>query len=85
MSPRVYCDGCRFDPAKSIGEDACPFTTLYWNFLQRHAAELRRNPRMSLQLRNLQRLSTAELEAIGRRAAEIRAGRLDGAAAAADA
>jgi len=78
-----YCDGCRFDPAKSTGDEACPFTTLYWDFLQRHAADLRRNPRMSLQLRNLDRLGAAELEAIGRRAAAIRAGRLDGAAAAA--
>ena len=80
-----YCDACRFDPAKSTGDDACPFTTLYWDFLQRHAADLRRNPRMSLQLRNLDRLGAAELAAIRRRAAEIRAGRFDAAAAAADA
>lgn len=72
-----YCAGCRFDPAKAIGSDACPFTTLYWDFLQRHAASLRRNPRMSLQLRNLDRLDDAELEAIRHRAAEIRAGALE--------
>ncbi|HLM53471.1 MAG TPA: cryptochrome/photolyase family protein [Pseudoxanthomonas sp.] len=24
-----YCKGCRYDPARSVGEEACPFTTLY--------------------------------------------------------
>jgi len=79
-----YCTGCRYQPEKSVGEDACPFTTLYWDFLQRHAAELRRNSRMGLQLRNLERLDATLLAAIGERAAAIRAGKLDGRARAAD-
>ncbi len=59
-----YCQGCRFDPAQATGEDACPFTTLYWDFLQRHQELLASNPRMSLQLKNLKRKSTEDLAAI---------------------
>jgi deoxyribodipyrimidine photolyase-related protein len=67
-----YCQNCRFNPAKSIGEDACPFTTLYWNFLFTHQKKLRKNPRMQLQLNNLKRLKDTELSAIKAQAKEIR-------------
>ncbi|MBL9172505.1 MAG: cryptochrome/photolyase family protein [Verrucomicrobiales bacterium] len=66
-----YCEGCRFRPGKSVGEDACPFTTLYWDFLLRHEARLRTNPRMALPLKNLSRLSLADRSAIRARAVEI--------------
>ncbi|MEO8010877.1 MAG: cryptochrome/photolyase family protein, partial [Dokdonella sp.] len=68
-----YCAGCRFDPAESLGEDACPFTTLYWDFLLRHESLLKRNQRMSMQLRNLQRLDDDRRAAIQARAAGLRA------------
>ncbi len=67
-----YCHDCRFDPGKATGEDACPFTTLYWNFLQRHQQLLSSNPRMALQVKNLARKSEEELEAIRRQAAALR-------------
>jgi len=67
-----YCKGCRFDPAESTGEDACPFTTLYWDFLMRHAALLKKNVRMSLQVKNLMRLDGAEQAKIRERAQAIR-------------
>ena len=67
-----HCAGCRFDPAKAKGEDACPFTTLYWDFLLRHERALAANQRMALQVKNLARLSAAERAAIRRRADEIR-------------
>jgi deoxyribodipyrimidine photolyase-related protein len=68
------CAGCRYDPAKRTGERACPYTTLYWDFLLRHAQLLARNPRMALQVKNLARLDDAERAAITLRADAIRAG-----------
>jgi len=68
-----YCGSCRYDPTKAVGDKACPFTTLYWDFLQRHELTLRANPRMGLQLRNLERLSAAERKAIQAQAETLRA------------
>ena len=68
-----YCSGCAFDPGKRTGEDACPFTTLYWDFLTRHRKRLEGNPRMRMQLRNLDRVNESEREAIRRKAEAIRA------------
>jgi len=69
-----HCKSCRFKPAKATGEDACPFTTLYWDFLDRHQQTFQGNPRMRLQLKNLDRKSDSEWEAIRERAEEIRRG-----------
>jgi len=69
-----YCAGCRFAPDRATGPDACPFTTLYWEFLLRHESLLRRNQRMRLQLRNLDRLDAATRRAIRTRAAMWRTG-----------
>ncbi len=67
-----YCTSCPFDPSKSIGEDACPFTTLYWDFLARHEQRLRGNQRMTMQLRNLARIEVKTRRAIELRAADLR-------------
>ncbi len=72
MSP--HCQGCRYDPAQRSGDRACPFTTLYWDFLMRHAPLLARNPRMALQVKNLARLSDADQQAVRERAAVLRRG-----------
>ena len=74
MSP--HCQGCRYDPAQRVGEHACPFTTLYWDFLMRHETMLARNPRMSLQAKNVARLTDAQKQAVGERAAAIRRGEI---------
>ncbi|MFY7940529.1 MAG: cryptochrome/photolyase family protein [Burkholderiaceae bacterium] len=77
MSP--HCAGCRYDPKERRGEAACPFTTLYWDFLMRHQTLLAKNPRMSLQVKNLARLSDAEKQAVNERAAAIRNGKVGAA------
>ena len=68
-----YCAGCRFDPAKSTGDDACPFTTLYWDFLLRHEKFLAKNQRMTMQLKNLARLDAPKRKAIQQQATQCRA------------
>ena len=77
MSP--HCRGCRYDPAQRTGDTACPFTTLYWDFLMRHEAALAANPRMSLQVKNVARLNDAQKNAIRERAASIRRGEIGAA------
>ncbi len=73
-----YCGACRFDPRQRTGDDACPFTTLYWDFLDRHRSRLEGNHRMARQYATLDRLG--DLEDVRQRAAEVveavRSGRL---------
>jgi len=64
-----FCKGCVFDPKKRSGEDACPFTTLYWDFLDRHREEFLKNHRISQQVRGLDRLN--DLDELRERAQEI--------------
>lgn len=68
-----HCKGCRYDPAQSTGAQACPFTTLYWDFLARHETLLKKNPRMAMQLKNLARLDATAREAIAAQATAHRA------------
>ena len=72
MSP--HCKGCRYDPALRSGATACPFTTLYWDFLMRHQTTLAKNPRMALQVKNLLRLTDEQKQAVIERAGAIRRG-----------
>jgi deoxyribodipyrimidine photolyase-related protein len=67
-----YCNDCMYNPEKSTGEKACPYTTLYWDFLMRHQALLQKNARMGLQIRNLVRLSDAQKKEILRRAYRLK-------------
>jgi deoxyribodipyrimidine photolyase-related protein len=68
-----HCGTCRYRPGESTGARACPFTTLYWDFLDRHEARFAQHPRLALQVKNVRRLAAAERAAIRERAAAIRA------------
>ncbi|MFN4263707.1 MAG: cryptochrome/photolyase family protein [Thioalkalivibrionaceae bacterium] len=67
-----YCTDCRYNPSESSGADACPFTTLYWDFLARHAERFARHPRTALQWKNLARIEPSRLDTIRRHARDIR-------------
>ena len=67
-----HCSDCRYDPKKRIGEHACPFTTLYWDFLARNEPALRSNHRLGNQLGSMRKLK--DLDAVRERAVEVRSG-----------
>jgi deoxyribodipyrimidine photolyase-related protein len=52
-----HCGDCRYDPKQRTGDDACPFTTLYWDFLARNRERLGSNHRIGRQLWALDRLT----------------------------
>lgn len=66
-----YCAGCRYDPAQRVGSKACPFTTLYWNFIDKHESTMTGNPRTALMAKNLTRLTAEERAEIRLRASEM--------------
>ena len=64
-----YCRDCRFDRTQRTGDSACPFTTLYWDFLARHAERFGKNHRMARQIAASRRLP--DLHAVRERAVEV--------------
>jgi deoxyribodipyrimidine photolyase-related protein len=64
-----YCKPCVYDPKLRVGAKACPFTTLYWDFLERHKETFAKNHRMSQQIFGLKRLG--DLPELKERAQEV--------------
>jgi deoxyribodipyrimidine photolyase-related protein len=59
-----YCSGCRYKPDVKTGASACPVTTLYWYFLDKHEKSLIGNPRTSLMAKNITKMSAEDREAL---------------------
>jgi len=51
-----YCDHCFYSHAIKTGDRACPFNSLYWDFLVRHRSKLARNPRIGMMYRTWERM-----------------------------
>ncbi|WP_323846594.1 cryptochrome/photolyase family protein [Microbulbifer magnicolonia] len=66
-----YCEGCRYKVQEKFGEDACPFNSLYWNFLVEKREHFEHNPRMAMMLSLLDKMESGELEALRARAKRI--------------
>ena len=43
-----YCPSCHYDVKEKIGENACPFNSFYWYFLNQHDSKLSKNPRIRM-------------------------------------
>lgn len=61
-----YCGRCAYNPKVKLGEGACPFNHLYWNFLIANEETLGMNPRMAMPYRNLRRMTAERRDAIVR-------------------
>jgi deoxyribodipyrimidine photolyase-related protein len=59
-----YCGSCHYDHKRRHGEGACPFNTLYWNFLITHEPQLRANPRLGPAVLGLRHLDESERAAV---------------------
>ena len=66
-----FCGDCRYDRKQRTGDDACPFTTLYWDFLDRHSTRLAANNRVVRQVRAGEQLS--DMPAVRARARDVMA------------
>jgi len=64
-----YCKDCPYNPKLRTGDTACPFTTLYWDFLARHEAAFSKNHRMAQQMQGMRRL--ADLDDVRQRAVVV--------------
>ena len=67
-----YCKGCAYDKKQRLGEAACPFNALYWDFYQRNADKLERNPRIGMVYRQLAKMPPQEVAALQAQAAHTR-------------
>ncbi|MBU2223787.1 MAG: cryptochrome/photolyase family protein [Gammaproteobacteria bacterium] len=66
-----YCGSCHYQVKETLGEQACPFNALYWDFLVRNEEKLRSNARLQLAYRQWRRKDETLQQAIRFKAAEL--------------
>jgi deoxyribodipyrimidine photolyase-related protein len=59
-----YCKGCHYNAKEKVGENACPFNSLYWHFYDRHQDKLAKNPRIGMAYVTLNKMNPTDREAI---------------------
>jgi deoxyribodipyrimidine photolyase-related protein len=55
-----FCKECSYNHRERVGDEACPYNFLYWNFILQHEERLRSNPRTSRSVLGLRHLSEEE-------------------------
>ena len=66
-----YCSGCVYSHTKKIGDNACPFNALYWNFLDEKKEHFAHNHRMNMMMSLLEKKSKTDLADLKKRAKEV--------------
>ena len=69
-----YCGGCHYDVKQRTGAQACPFNTLYWDFIARHRDKIAHNPRMAQMVHTYGKFTDAERNRIAASAETFLAG-----------
>ena len=64
-----YCRGCHYDVKEAVGERACPFNALYWDFIDRHSERFAQNMRMAMPIRTLAKMAPERVAALRAQAA----------------
>lgn len=59
-----YCGSCFYNKSKKVGEKACPFNSLYWNFYDVHTDKLARNPRIGMMYKVWEKMKVEDKTAI---------------------
>lgn len=66
-----YCGSCHYAVKDKFGDKACPFNTLYWNFLDEKKEFFAKNQRMGMMMNMLKKMHPEELYKIKVKANEI--------------
>lgn len=66
-----YCKNCPYDPKEKTGGNACPFNSLYWNFLDEKGPLLKTNHRMRMMYSVLDKMDPDQLKQMKKRAHHI--------------
>ncbi|NDV44597.1 cryptochrome/photolyase family protein [Flagellimonas sediminis] len=66
-----YCTSCHYTSNLKVGDKACPFNALYWNFLFEKKEYFKNNPRMGMMLQLLEKKDDGELQNLRARAQDI--------------
>ncbi|WP_228851219.1 cryptochrome/photolyase family protein [Aegicerativicinus sediminis] len=66
-----YCPKCTYNHKEKYTDNACPFNSLYWNFLDSKKSFLKDNPRMGMMYSLLDKMEPDEKEKIIERASSF--------------
>lgn len=55
-----HCKNCHYSVKAKTGENACPFNSLYWHFLDHHKSTFQKNPRMAFPYKTWQRMAPTQ-------------------------
>ncbi|MFN4895423.1 MAG: cryptochrome/photolyase family protein [Pseudomonadota bacterium] len=66
-----YCGSCFYRYKERVGDKACPFNSLYWDFLMRHEDQLSSNPRIGMGYQLLKKMSAKDKQELAAQAKSV--------------